>query len=164
MNTQDERKAFEESNNVNPDRSFKFDEELQQYISLDSEMELQVEEFNEHWDTFRAGWKAAKAHEAKKLEGCVVVSKRTDGYYIQDLRNPIGNCMKFWYKSGYGTKHKNFFWCATYEEAKEYAGGCDWFKIWYAPYIDTLIEHTVDMQHADRVREKTILEAARSQS
>ena len=43
------------------DWSFKFDEELQQYIALDSEMELQVDEFNEHWDTFRAGWQAAKA-------------------------------------------------------------------------------------------------------
>lgn len=68
-----QRKCFEESNNVNPDWSFKFDEELQQYIALDSEMELQVDEFNEHWDTFRAGWQAAKAHEAKKLEGCVMV-------------------------------------------------------------------------------------------
>ena len=56
-----QRKAFESSNNVNPDWSFKFDEELQQYIALDSEMELQVDEFNEHWDTFRAGWQAAKA-------------------------------------------------------------------------------------------------------
>ena len=56
-----QRKCFEESNNVNPDWSFKFDEELQQYIALDSEMELQVDEFNEHWDTFRAAWQAAKA-------------------------------------------------------------------------------------------------------
>lgn len=55
-----ERKCFEESNNVNPDWSFKFDEELQQYIALDSEMELQVDEFNELWDAFRAGWQAAK--------------------------------------------------------------------------------------------------------
>lgn len=53
-----QRKAFESSNNVNPDWSFKFDEELQQYIALDSEMELQVDEFNEHWDTFRAGLEA----------------------------------------------------------------------------------------------------------
>ncbi|QTD63138.1 hypothetical protein J4G46_07165 [Acinetobacter towneri] len=56
-----QRKCFEESNNVNPDWSFKFDEELQQYIALDSEMELQVDEFNELWDAFRAGWQAAKA-------------------------------------------------------------------------------------------------------
>ena len=55
------RKCFEELNNVNPDWSFKFDEELQQYIALDSEMELQVDEFNELWDAFRAGWQAAKA-------------------------------------------------------------------------------------------------------
>ena len=55
-----QRKCFEESNNVNPDWSFKFDEELQQYIALDSEMELQVDEFNELWDAFRAGWQAAK--------------------------------------------------------------------------------------------------------
>ena len=51
-----QRKAFEESNNVNPDWSFKFDEELQQYVAVDFEMTTQVDEFNEHWDTFRAGW------------------------------------------------------------------------------------------------------------
>lgn len=56
-----QRKCFEKSNNVNPDWSFKFDEELQQYIALCSEMKLQVDEFNEHWDTFRAGWQAAQA-------------------------------------------------------------------------------------------------------
>lgn len=53
-----QRKAFEESNNVNPDWSFKFDEELQQYVATDFEMTSQVDEFNEHWDTFRAGWDA----------------------------------------------------------------------------------------------------------
>ena len=68
-----QRKAFESSNNVNPDWSFKFDEELQQYIALDSEMELQVDEFNEHWDTFRAGWQAAKAQAVP--EGFVAVAK-----------------------------------------------------------------------------------------
>ena len=68
-----QRKCFEESNNVNPDWSFKFDEELQQYIALDSEMELQVDEFNEHWDTFRAGWQAAKAQAVP--DGFVVVPK-----------------------------------------------------------------------------------------
>ncbi len=52
------RKAFESSNNVNPDWSFKFDEELQQYVATDFEMTNQVDEFNEHWDTFRAGWEA----------------------------------------------------------------------------------------------------------
>ncbi len=76
--------------------------------------------------------------------------KHKDGYYIRDLRNPIGNCMKFWYQCGYGTKHKNFFWCETLEEAKKYQGGCDWFEIWHAPYIDSLVEHIVDFQLADR--------------
>ena len=61
-----QRKCFEESNNVNPDWSFKFDEELQQYIALDSEMELQVDEFNELWDAFRAGWQAAKAQAVQQ--------------------------------------------------------------------------------------------------
>ena len=69
-----QRKAFESSNSVNPDWSFKFDEELQQYIALDSEMELQVDEFNEHWDTFRAGWQAAKAQAVP--EGFVLVEKK----------------------------------------------------------------------------------------
>lgn len=53
-----QRKAFESSNNVNPDWSFKFDEELKQYVATDFEMTNQVDEFNEHWDTFRAGWEA----------------------------------------------------------------------------------------------------------
>lgn len=65
------RKCFEESNNVNPDWSFKFDEELQQYIALDSEMELQVDEFNELWDAFRAGWQAAKAQANKQFENFI---------------------------------------------------------------------------------------------
>lgn len=66
-----QRKAFESSNNVNPDWSFKFDEELQQYVATDFEMTNQVDEFNEHWDTFRAGWEA-KAQAVP--EGFVLVS------------------------------------------------------------------------------------------
>ena len=61
-----EREAFEESNNIKPDWSFKFDNELQQYVELDHEMQAQVEEFNEHWDTFRAGWQAAKAQAVQE--------------------------------------------------------------------------------------------------
>lgn len=68
-----QRKAFESSNNVNPDWSFKFDEELQQYVATDFEMTNQVDEFNEHWDTFRAGWEA-KAQAVP--EGFVLVSSR----------------------------------------------------------------------------------------
>ena len=67
-----QRKAFEESNNVNPGWSFKFDEELQQYVAVDFEMTNQVDEFNEHWDTFRAGWDA-KAQAVP--EGFVLVPK-----------------------------------------------------------------------------------------
>lgn len=63
-----QRKAFESSNNVNPDWSFKFDEELQQYVATDFEMTNQVDEFNEHWDTFRAGWQAAKAQTDQKIK------------------------------------------------------------------------------------------------
>lgn len=68
-----QRKAFEASNNVNPDWSFKFDEELQQYVATDFEMTNQVDEFNEHWDMFRAGWQAAKAQAVP--EGYVLVKK-----------------------------------------------------------------------------------------
>ena len=75
-----QRKAFEESNNVNPDWSFKFDEELQQYVAVDFEMTNQVDEFNEHWDTFRAGWDA-KAQAVQ--EGFVLLEKKglRDTYY-----------------------------------------------------------------------------------
>ena len=75
-----QRKAFEESNNVNPDWSFKFDEELQQYVAVDFEMTNQVDEFNEHWDTFRAGWDA-KAQAVP--EGFVVVPRELYAYLIK---------------------------------------------------------------------------------
>ncbi len=94
-----QRKCFEESNNVNPDWSFKFDEELQQYIALDSEMELQVDEFNEHWDTFRAGWQAAKVIP----DGFVVVPKEpTDAMYQAYARHsvaPMSTLSKTGYKA-----------------------------------------------------------------
>ncbi|WP_180152732.1 MULTISPECIES: hypothetical protein [unclassified Acinetobacter] len=83
------RKCFEESNNVNPDWSFKFDEELQQYVALDSEMELQVDEFNEHWDTFRAGWEA-KAQAVP--EGFVLVEKSKIRTWYQDDDEPENFC------------------------------------------------------------------------
>ncbi|MGB8697694.1 hypothetical protein [Acinetobacter sp.] len=79
-----QRKAFEESNNVNPDWSFKFDEELQQYVAVDFEMTNQVDEFNEHWDTFRAGWDA-KAQAVP--EGFVVCKSEPVAYIVQN---------KFW--------------------------------------------------------------------
>ncbi|UXI52644.1 hypothetical protein [Acinetobacter variabilis] len=93
---------------------------------------------------------AWEAWQAAKAQAVPEVAQRQGGYYIRDLRSQPGNCMKFWYQAGYGTKHKNFFWCATLEEAKEYKGGCDWFEIWHAPYIDSLVEYTVDFQLADR--------------
>ncbi len=77
-----QRKAFEESNNVNPDWSFKFDEELQQYVATDFEMTNQVDEFNEHWDTFRAGWDA-KAQAVS--EGFVLVSREMPKSFDEGL-------------------------------------------------------------------------------
>ena len=84
-----QRKAFESSNNVNPDWSFKFDEELQQYIAIDFEMTNQVDEFNEHWDTFRAGWQA-KAQAVP--EGFVLVPKENISCYWQDNDEPENFC------------------------------------------------------------------------
>ena len=78
-----EREAFEESNNIKPDWSFKFDNELQQYVELDHEMQAQVEEFNEHWDTFRAGWQAAKAQALP--EGLVLVPKTNSDKGIESM-------------------------------------------------------------------------------
>ena len=78
-----QRKAFESSNNVNPDWSFKFDEELQQYVATDFEMTNQVDEFNEHWDTFRAGWQAAKAQAAP--EGFVLMPKEPTDEIIEAM-------------------------------------------------------------------------------
>lgn len=112
-------------------KSSELEKEDGEYVSSKSQMGWQM-------------WLAAKAHAVPEEP------KRQGGYYIRDLRNQPGNCMKFWYKSGYGAKHKNFFWCETLEQAKKYQGGCDWFEIWHAPYIDSLVEYTVDFQLADR--------------
>ena len=84
-----QRKAFEESNNVNPDWSFKFDEELQQYVAVDFEMTNQVDEFNEHWDTFRAGWDA-KAQAVP--EGFVLVPKDQITCFWQNNDEPENFC------------------------------------------------------------------------
>lgn len=67
MDIQKERAAFEESNNAKPDWSFEFDEDYQQYVAIDHEMQLTVDEINEHWDTFRAGWQASANREGYKL-------------------------------------------------------------------------------------------------
>lgn len=108
-----------------------------------------VESINDQWTTWCAC--IGMLHlDGKEAQAVPEVAQRQGGYYIRDLRNQPGNCMKFWYQAGYGTKHKNFFWCATLEEAKKYKGGCDWFEIWHAPYIDSLVEYTVDFQLADR--------------
>ncbi|EXE14184.1 hypothetical protein J559_1844 [Acinetobacter sp. 983759] len=103
------------------------------------------------YEALNTGWVMwLRAKRDAKAQAVPEVAQRQGGYYIRDLRSQPGNCMKFWYQAGYGTKHKNFFWCATLEEAKEYKGGCDWFEIWHAPYIDSLVEYTVDFQLADR--------------
>ncbi|MBF7691571.1 hypothetical protein [Acinetobacter pollinis] len=106
----------------------------------------------------------ALKQKLEKLESgeFVLVPKlpaRKGGYYIRDTRLPIGNCMKFWYTHGYGTKHSKFHWFETVEQAQHHAGGAGWFEIWYAPYIDSIIESTVDIQKAYRSEEKAMIEA-----
>ena len=115
-------------------------ENVYELIEWGEEYSEALNEINSSWCT----WQAAKAQAVPE------VAQRQGGYYIRDLRSQPGNCMKFWYQAGYGTKHKNFFWCATLEEAQKYKGDCDWFEIWHAPYIDSLVEYTVDFQLADR--------------
>lgn len=86
-------------------------------------------------------------------------SKHEGGYYLQDCRGYIGNCMKFWYTHGYGAKLHNFHWFPTLDDALKAAGGAPWHKPWYAPYVDSLAEKTIDMQLADREQEKAMIEA-----
>lgn len=86
-------------------------------------------------------------------------SKHEGGYYLQDCRGYIGNCMKFWYTHGYGAKLHNFHRFPTLDDALKAAGGAPWHKPWYAPYVDSLAEKTIDMQLADREQEKAMIEA-----
>jgi len=137
MDIQKEREAFETW--LFSTEKFKFRNKNFLFM-LDEYGNYEDKPVLEHWET----WQAAKAQAVPE------VAQRQGGYYIRDLRSQPGNCMKFWYQAGYGTKHKNFFWCATLEEAKEYKGSCGWFEIWHAPYIDSLVEYTVDFQLADR--------------
>lgn len=98
-------------------------------------------------------WQAAKAQAVPEE------SKHEGGYYLQDCRGYIGNCMKFWYTHGYGAKLHNFHWFPTLDDALKAAGGAPWHKPWYAPYVDSLAEKTIDMQLADREQEKAMIEA-----
>ena len=60
-----------------------------------------------------------------------------------------------------------WLWCKTSrvspvlykEEALSAAGGAPWHKPWYAPYINSLAEYTIDMQLADRNAEKAMIES-----
>ena len=125
-----QRKCFEESSNVNPDWPFKFDKELQQYIALDSEMELQVDEFNEHWDTFRAGWQAAKAQATEKLKGCVMDAQREAFELV--VANELQNSL---YHSVFFNESTGWYYCADDAPAGVQVFCCDLnsdFRIWKA--------------------------------
>ncbi|WP_180115151.1 hypothetical protein [Acinetobacter sp. YH12140] len=133
MNIKKEREAFEK-------HASKFFTDSKEAFKTNGDQYL-YDEVTWMWDCWI---------ERAKAQAVPEVAQRQGGYYIRDLRSQLGNCMKFWYQAGYGAKHKNFFWCATLEEAKKYKGSCDWFEIWHAPYIDSLVEYTVDFQLADR--------------
>ena len=141
MDIQKEREAFQKFCEEN------FDFENHEQTYFDEQTQCYENDIGEDTESINMAW---MAWQAAKAQAVPEVAQRQGGYYIRDLRSQPGNCMKFWYQAGYGTKHKNFFWCATLEEAKKYKGGCDWFEIWHAPYIDSLVEYTVDFQLADR--------------
>lgn len=84
------------------------------------------------------------------------VPEPTEGWYLQDTRKIIGNCTKFWYQHGYGTKVKNFHVFASKEEAL--ARSAPWFVAWYKPYIDSLAELTVDCQLLNRAEEQLMIQ------
>ena len=110
-------KYFEESNNVTPDGSFKFDDELQQYVALDFEMTNQVEEFNEHWDTFRAGWQAAKA---QAVQGWISTSDRMPKEGEEVLVHSFGQVRQETRDSKWagGFKERNCYgWQAAYDQS-----------------------------------------------
>ena len=112
-----QRKAFESSNNVNPDWSFKFDEELQQYIATDFEMTNQVDEFNEHWDTFRAGWQAAKA---QAVPAWISTSERMPEEGEEVLVHSLGQVRQVTRDSKWagGFKERNCYgWQAAYGQS-----------------------------------------------
>lgn len=108
----------------------------------------------------RASWfEYSQKIESREFVLVPKLPARKGGYYIQDKRSYLGNCMRFWYTHGYGTKHSKFHWFETLEDAKEAESGAGWFEIWYAPYIDSIIESTVDIQKAYRSEEKAMIEA-----
>ena len=134
-----QRKAFESSNNVNPDWSFKFDEELQQYIAIDFEMTNQVDEFNEHWDTFRAGWQAAKAQAVP--EGFVLVPvKEIKTWYLDDSEGiyredpewlceiPVGEVVEVEHRVSYELDQDPVFAAIQWDEENSDIGYYETFK------------------------------------
>lgn len=112
------------------------------------------------YKALNTGWVMwLRAKRDVKAQAVPEQPKRQGGYYLRDLRSPIGNCMKFWYTNGYGAKLQKFHWFPTLEDVLSHKGGADWFEPWYAPYIDSIAEKTVDFQLADRDQEKAMIEA-----
>lgn len=87
------------------------------------------------------------------------IAESKPGWYVQDRRGQreMGNSMKFWYKAGYGAKISKFFHWTDAESVKRSIGGCEWHQAWYAPYIDSLAERTVDVQLANREDERAMM-------
>ena len=54
------REHFEKSHNVKPDGTFRYDTKMDMYVAIDDEMQFQVENINDHWDTFKCAWELAK--------------------------------------------------------------------------------------------------------
>lgn len=71
-------------------------------------------------------------------------------FYIQDTRSYVGNSMLWWKEDNCGyvcdiRKAKVF----GTREAEILCEHTDSFKMWPKDYIDTLIEHHIDMQDVD---------------
>ncbi len=83
-----------------------FENHLKKMGKTDNETFSKDEDGSYLMDIIHFGW---KLWQAAKAQAVPEVAQRLGGYYIRDLRSQPGNCMKFWYQAGYGTKHKNFF-------------------------------------------------------
>lgn len=140
---------------------FNFNENTGDYeIKVESLPNTDDEDRKVAYESLNTGWAMwLRAKREVQAQAVPEEPKRQGGYYLQDKRGYIGNCMKFWYTAGYGAKLHKFHWFATLEDALSAAGGAPWHKPWYAPYIDSLAEKTVDMQLADREQEKAMIKA-----
>jgi len=113
-------------------------ENIYELIEWDEEYSEALNEINSSWCT----WQAAKAHEAEKLKGCVVVPKdQTEDWYLDDNANMwitepdewlcdlyVGEVQSVEHKEYLITKSDTLYAAIVWDDENQDSGTWEFFK------------------------------------